>query len=51
MNGVFRNYKENIIMVFLDDILIYSQVEEEHEENLRIELQVLRENKQYVKLR
>ena len=50
MNGVFRKYLDKFVIVFLDDILIYSKSEEEHEEHLRIVLQVLRENQLYAKL-
>ena len=45
MNSVFRRYLEKFILVFLDDILIYSKNEEEHEEHLRLVLQVLKEHK------
>ena len=38
MNGIFRKYLDKCIIVFLDDILIYSKSEEEHEEHLRIAL-------------
>ena len=38
MNAIFRNYWDKFIIVFLDDILIYSKTEEEHEEHLRITL-------------
>jgi hypothetical protein len=37
-------------LVFIDDILVYSKIEEEHEENLRIVLQTLRNHKLYAKL-
>ena len=50
MNKVFRKYLDKFVIVFLDDILIYSKLEEEHEEHLRIALQVLRENQLYAKL-
>jgi hypothetical protein len=50
MNGIFRNYLDNVFIVFLDDILIYSKFEEEHEHHLRIVLQVLREHQLYAKL-
>ena len=50
LNGVFKNYLDKFVIVFLDDILIYSKSEEEHEEHLRIALQVLRDNQLYVKL-
>jgi hypothetical protein len=42
MNGVFRDYLEKFVIVFLDDILVYSKSEEEHEKHLRMVLQVLR---------
>jgi hypothetical protein len=37
------------MLVFIDDILVYSKIEEEHEEHLRIVLQNLRKQKLYVK--
>ena len=51
LNGIFRNYLDKFIIVLLEDILIYSKIEEEHEENLRITLQVLREKQLYAKSR
>ena len=50
MNGVFREYLENFIQVFIGDILIYSRRMEENDEHLRLVLQFLRENKLYGKL-
>jgi hypothetical protein len=50
MNGVFREYLDKFVIVFLDDILIYSNSEEYHEHHLRMVLQVLRENQLYAKL-
>jgi hypothetical protein len=50
MNGIFRDYLYKIFIVFLDDILIYSKFEEEHEHHLRMVLQVLREHQLYAKL-
>ena len=47
MNGIFRKYLDRFVIVFLDDILIYSKSEEEHEEHLRMVLQVLREHQLY----
>jgi hypothetical protein len=44
MNDIFRNYLDKFVIVFLDDILIYSNSEEEHEHHLRLVLQVLREH-------
>jgi hypothetical protein len=50
MNGIFRNYLDKFVIVFLDDILIYSKSEEENEHHLRLVLQVLREHQLYAKL-
>jgi hypothetical protein len=50
MNGVFREYLDKFIQVFIDDILIYSRTMEEHDEHLRLVLQCLREHKLYGKL-
>lgn len=44
MNGVFHTILDKFVVVFLDDILIYSQDERKHEEHLRQVLQRLREN-------
>ena len=50
MNSVFSKYLDKLVLVFLDDIHIYSKNEEEHEEHLRIALQLLREHKMYAML-
>jgi hypothetical protein len=50
MNGVFRNYLDKFFIVFLNDVLVYSKTEEEHEQHLRMVLQVLREHQLYAKL-
>lgn len=44
MSGVFCTFLDKFVVVFLDDILIYSRDEKEHEEHLRQVLQKLREN-------
>ena len=49
INMVFQPYLDQFVVVFVDDILIYSQYEEEHEDNLRIVLQALRDHQLYVK--
>ncbi|WVZ81155.1 LOW QUALITY PROTEIN: hypothetical protein U9M48_028567 [Paspalum notatum var. saurae] len=49
MNSVFMNELDKFVVVFLDDILIYSKDEKEHEEHLRIVLTRLREHKLYAK--
>jgi hypothetical protein len=51
MNGVFREYLDKFVIVFLDNILVYSKSEEYHEKHLRMVLQVLREHQLYAKLR
>jgi hypothetical protein len=50
MNKVFMEYLDKFVMVFIDDILVYSRSEEEHEENLRLALQKLQEHRLYAKL-
>ena len=49
MNSVFMPELDKFVVVFIDDILIYSKNEEEHVEHLRIVLQRLREHKLYAK--
>ncbi|KAL4032933.1 hypothetical protein IC575_006016 [Cucumis melo] len=41
MNRVFREFLDTFVIVFIDDILIYSKTEAEHEEHLRMVLQTL----------
>jgi hypothetical protein len=50
MNSVFMDYLGKFVVVFIDDILIYSQSEEEHVEHLKMVLQRLREHQLYAKL-
>jgi hypothetical protein len=50
MNSVFMDYLNKFVVVFIDDILIYSQSEEEHVGHLRMVLQRLREHQLYAKL-
>jgi hypothetical protein len=45
MNGVFHEYLDKFVQVFIDDTLIYSRTMEEHDELLRLVLQCLREHK------
>ncbi|WVZ51807.1 hypothetical protein U9M48_002917 [Paspalum notatum var. saurae] len=49
MNSVFMNELDKFVVVFIDDILIYSKNEEEHEEHLRTVLTRLREHQLYAK--
>jgi hypothetical protein len=44
MNKVFMEYLDKLVVVFIDDILIFSKNEEEHDEHLRSVLQKLRDN-------
>jgi hypothetical protein len=41
MNSVFMDYLDKFVVVFIDDILVYSQNKEEHKESLRMVLQWL----------
>jgi len=43
INKVFHPYLDSFVVVFIDDILVYSKTREEHEENLRIVLHTLRD--------
>ncbi|XP_039131810.1 uncharacterized protein LOC120268486 [Dioscorea cayenensis subsp. rotundata] len=49
MNRVFRPYLDKFVIVFIDDILIYSATEEGHAQRLHIVLQILRKEKLYAK--
>ena len=51
MYRVFQPYLDRFVIVFIDDILVYSGSSEEHSEHLRIVLQTLRERQLYAKLR
>jgi hypothetical protein len=50
MNSVFMDYLDKFVVVFIDDILIYSQSEEEHVDHLKMVLQRFREHQLYAKL-
>ena len=50
MNRIFQPHLNQFVIVFIDDILIYSGSKEDHEEHLRVVLIILRENQLYVKL-
>ncbi|XP_073272086.1 uncharacterized protein [Primulina huaijiensis] len=51
MNRVFKPFLDQFIVVFIDDILVYSSNERDHEEHLRIALQTLREKELYAKFK
>src|ERR1051325_13595 len=50
MNRIFHLYLDKFVVVFIDDILIYSRSDEEHVEHLKIVLELLKDNKLYAKL-
>ncbi|XP_059285211.1 uncharacterized protein LOC132038575 [Lycium ferocissimum] len=50
MNTVFKPYLDHFVIVFIDDILVYSRSEAEHGQHLRIVLQTLKERKLYAKI-
>jgi hypothetical protein len=50
MNKVFMEYLDKFVVVFIDNILVYSRSEEEHEGHLCLVLQKLRDHKLYAKL-
>ncbi|KAL4032718.1 hypothetical protein IC575_005799 [Cucumis melo] len=49
INRVFKYFLDTFVIVFIDDILIYSKTETEHEEHLHQVLETLRANKLYAK--
>jgi hypothetical protein len=49
MNKVFMKYLDRFVVIFIDDILIYSKSDSDHEEHLRLVLQKLRDNQLYTK--
>ena len=50
MNRVFHPYLDQFVVVFIDDILVYSKDAQDHEQHLRMVLQILREKKLFAKL-
>jgi len=49
MNKVFMEYLDKFVVIFIDDILVFSKSEEEHEQHLRLVLDKLREHLLYAK--
>ena len=50
MNRVFRPYVDKFVIVFIDDILVYSKDQENHNTHLRVALETLRKEQLYAKL-
>ena len=50
MNRVFRPYVDQFVVVFIDDILVYSKDRENHDTHLRVVLETLRKEQLYAKL-
>ena len=44
MNRVFKQYLDKFVIVFIDNILVYSKDKEDHVAHLRIVLQMLKEH-------
>ena len=51
MNRVFKPYLDKFVVLFIDDILVYSRTSEEHTCHLREVLKVLRKHELYAKLK
>ncbi|WMV45752.1 hypothetical protein MTR67_039137 [Solanum verrucosum] len=49
MNGVFKPFIDSFVIVFIDDILVYLKIEEEHADHLRIILEKCEESFQRLK--
>ena len=49
MNQVFKEYLDQFVVLFMDDILVYSKTPEEHARHLEIVLQTLRDHQLYAK--
>ena len=49
MNRVFREFLDQFVIVFIDDILVYSRSEEQHAVHLRLVLETLRQHRLYAK--
>ena len=49
MNRVFKKYFDKFVVIFIDNILIYSKTRKKHEEHLRMVLETLRRDKLYAK--
>ena len=50
MNDIFRQHLNRFVLVYLDDVLVFSRHPDEHIKHLRTVLQILRQNQLYIKL-
>ena len=50
MNSMFQPYLDKFVIVFIDDILVYSKSKQEHQQYLKMVLQTLRDDQMYAKL-
>ena len=50
MNHIFRPYVDQFVVVFIDDILVYSKDQENHDTHLRVVLETLKKKHLYAKL-
>ena len=50
MHSIFREHLDTFVIIFLDDILVYSRTLEDHKEHVRKTLDILREHKLYAKM-
>ena len=51
MNRVFQSYLDQFVVIIIDDILVYSKSKEDHENHLKIVLQIFREMQLYAKFK
>ena len=49
MNNIFHDYLDKFVIIYLDDILIYSKTKKEHIQHLQTVLEILRKHKLYAK--
>ena len=49
MNNIFHDYLDKFVIIYLDDILIYSKTKKEHIQHLQTILEILRKHKLYAK--
>src|SRR5437763_14614944 len=50
MNNVFHQYLDKFVIIYLDDVLIYSRTKAEHLQYLELVLKILRQHKLYAKM-